>query len=253
MGSNAIITAGASGIGFVVASTLIKAGYNVAICDVDCKALESAKTALDLSLALECDVTDPKSMRSFVDMAVEKMGGLDTVVANAGIGGPTALLEDVDPIEWQATLSVNLDGQFNLLRAAIPHMKQNCEGAVVLMSSVAGRLGYPMRAPYAVAKWGVIGLKETLAMELGPHGINVNAILPGSAKGDRMDRILADKSSATGMSIKEVYEAEVSNVSMHKMVDAEEIADVVAFLASPAGRSISGQSIGICGNYETLR
>ena len=251
MTRRAIISAGASGIGYTVAKRLIADGFKVAICDVDQIALRQVEQSTDLAFADVADVTDPEAMRLFVNDAVVALGGLDTVVANAGIGGPTAHLEDIDPDEWKTTLAVNLDGQFNLLRAAIPYLKNNGSGSVVLMSSAAGRLGYPMRSPYAVAKWGVIGLKETLAMELGPHDITVNAILPGFVAGSRMDRVLQDKATATNSTIKEVHE--VANVSMRKMVVAEEVAATIAFLASDPGRSISGQSIGVCGNYETLR
>lgn len=253
MGARAIITAGASGIGLTVAKRLVAGGFKVAICDVDDDALEQATRSVDIAFADVTDVTDPEAMNRFVVSASKAMGGLDTVIANAGIGGPTALLEDIEPDDWRMTLSVNLDGQFNLLRAAIPHLKSNGTGSVILMSSVAGRLGYPMRSPYAVAKWGVIGLKETLAMELGSYGVTVNAILPGSVSGERMDRVIRDKAAATGITTEEVHASEVANVSMHKMVEADEVAGVIAFLTSAAGRSISGQSIGVCGNYETLR
>lgn len=253
MGARAIITAGASGIGLTVAKRLVADGFKVAICDVNRDALEQVKKSVDLVFADVADVTDPEAMNRFVADASIAMGGLDTVIANAGIGGPTALLEDIAPNDWKTTLSVNLDGQFNLLRSAIPYLKSSGSGSVVLMSSVAGRLGYPMRSPYAVAKWGVIGLKETLAMELGPFGVTVNAILPGSVSGERIERVLRDKATATGTTTEEAYDSEVANVSMHKMVEADEVAGIIAFLTSAAGRSISGQSIGICGNYETLR
>lgn len=253
MNVKAIVTAGAAGIGLAIARRLVADGGAVAICDVDATALDQAAADLALASAEVADVTHADAMQDFVDRAVLAMDGLDLVVANAGIGGPTAFLEDVSHSEWSATLAVNLDGQFNLLRAAIPHLKRRSAGSVVLMSSAAGRLGYPMRAPYAVAKWGVVGLKETLAMELGPHGISVNAILPGSVAGARMDRVLADKAAATGITRDRAQAEEVANVSMRRMVAADEIAGVVAFLASLAGRSISGQSIGVCGNFETLR
>ena len=253
MGRRAIITAGASGIGRVVAEVLAAAGYRVAICDVDAAALEAARQTADFAHTAQCDVTDAEAMDAFVADAVTALDGLDTVIANAGTGGPTASLEDVALTEWRATLAVNLDGTFNLLKPCIPHLKVAGGGSVILMSSVAGRLGYPLRAPYAVAKWGVIGLKETLAMELGPHGIRVNAILPGSVAGDRMDRVLAAKAEATGMTIDQAHEAEVANVSMRAMVEARDVANTIAFLASDAGAAISGQSIGVCGNYETLR
>ena len=121
------------------------------------------------------------------------------------------------------------------------------------MSSAAGRLGLPMRSPYAAAKWGVVGLKETLAMELGPHCITVNAILPGSVKGPRMDAVLTAKAKASGISLDAARNAEVQNTSLGRMIEPDEIAELAWFVASPAARSISGQSLGLCGNFETLR
>lgn len=246
-----VITAGASGIGLAIARHFAKQGASVAICDVDAKAIAAVATEFDL--AQVCDVTDAAAVDEFVALAVEKMGGVSTVIANAGTAGPTANLEDITPQEWSQTIAVNLTGQYTLMKAAIPHLKAQGHGSVILMSSAAGRLGLPMRSPYVAAKWGVIGLKETLAMELGPHGISVNAILPGSVTGPRMDAVLSAKADAQGISFDQARDAEVLNASMRRMVDPQEISELAWFLASPAAHSISGQSLGICGNFETLR
>lgn len=246
-----IITAGASGIGLAIARHFTKHGALVAICDIDEGALETV--ADEFCFTAACDVTDAVAVSKFVDQAVDRMGGLTTVIANAGTAGPTALLEDIAPQEWAQTIAVNFTGQFTLCRAAIPHLKPQKQGAVILMYSAAGRLGLPMRSPYAAAKWGVIGLKETLAIELGPHGITVNAILPGSVTGPRMDAVLAAKAEALGVSVEAAQAAEVQNTSLGRMIDPDEIAELAWFLASPGARSMSGQSLGLCGNFETLR
>ncbi|WP_298299346.1 SDR family oxidoreductase [uncultured Litoreibacter sp.] len=246
-----IISAGANGIGLAIARHFAANGASVAICDVDEDAV--AAVATDFDLASICDVTDAGAMDSFVRAAVSRLGGVTAVIANAGTAGPTANLEDVDPDDWSRTIAVNLTGQYTLLKCTIPHLKAQSAGAVILMSSAAGRLGLPMRSPYAAAKWGVIGLKETLAMELGPHGISVNAILPGSVTGPRMDAVLTAKAKAMGISLEEARAAETANTSMQSMIDPQEIAELAWFLASPAARLVSGQSVGVCGNFETLR
>lgn len=246
-----IISAGASGIGLAVARHFVANGALVAICDVDEAAVAAVSDEFDF--ASICDVTDADAMYSFVKAAVSHLGGVTTVIANAGTAGPTANLEDVNPDDWSHTIAVNLTGQYTLLKSTIPHLKAQGVGAVILMSSAAGRLGLPMRSPYAAAKWGVIGLKETLAMELGPHGITVNAILPGSVTGPRMDAVLAAKAEVSGMSIYAAREAEVQNTSLGRMIDPSEIAELAWFTASPSARSMSGQSLGLCGNFETLR
>ena len=212
-----IITAGANGIGLAIARHFTEQGALVAICDVDDVALKMV--ADEFCLAAACDVTNADAVSEFVDQAVNKMGGLTTVIANAGTAGPTALLEDISPQEWAQTIAVNLTGQFTLCRSVIPYLKAQTHGAVILMSSAAGRLGLPMRSPYAAAKWGVIGLKETLAMELGPHGITVNAIRPGSVTGARMDAVLAAKAEATSVSIEAAQAAEVQNTSLGRAHD----------------------------------
>ncbi|MEM6411892.1 MAG: SDR family oxidoreductase [Pseudomonadota bacterium] len=246
-----IISAGASGIGLAIGRQFVAKGASVAICDVNEEAVLAVSAEFDL--ATVCDVTDAEAMNSFVKDAVSRLGGITTVIANAGTAGPTANLEDIGSRDWSRTIAVNLTGQYTLLKSTIPHLKAQGKGTVILMSSAAGRLGLPMRSPYAAAKWGVIGLKETLAMELGPHGISVNAILPGSVTGPRMDAVLTAKAKVMDISLEEARAAEVANVSMQRMIDPQEIAELAWFLASPAARSVSGQSVGVCGNFETLR
>ena len=248
-----IVTAAASGIGAVITRTCAEAGAAVAICDNDLAALEAFGGDHPGIATFACDVADPDAVGDFVNGALGALGGVDILVNNAGTAGPTALAEAISPADWDATVAVNLSSQFYLAQLIIPHLKAQGSGSIVNMSSAAGRLGLPMRAPYAAAKWGVIGLTQTLAMELGEHGIRVNAILPGAVTGARMDRVLRDKAKTLGVDLAAVEAAEIKNVSMKRMIDPQEIADLVVFLCSEKGRSISGQSLGVCGNLETLR
>lgn len=252
-GKRVIITAGASGIGAVVAQTCALEGASVAICDIDRAALEEFSARNPAIATFHCDVSQHAAVAHFVADTLGALGGVDILVNNAGTAGPTALAENIAPTDWDATVSVNLSSQFYLAQLIIPHLKAQRAGSIVNMSSAAGRLGLPMRAPYAAAKWGVIGLTQTLAMELGEYDIRVNAILPGAVTGDRMTRVLDDKAAMLDLALEDVEADEIKNVSMKRMIDPQEVADLVVFICSEKGRSISGQSLGVCGNLETLR
>ncbi|WP_343722884.1 SDR family oxidoreductase, partial [Herbaspirillum seropedicae] len=188
----------------------------------------------------------------FADLAQRWSGRLDGLVNNAGIAGPTLPVEEVALSDWDQTLAVNLTGPFLCTRRAVPLLKKNGGGAIVNISSVAGRLGFALRTPYSASKYGVIGLTETWAIELGPSHIRVNAVLPGIVEGARQERIVAAKATAYGIGHEEMRQRLLSRVSLRKMVTAEDIANQVIFLCSPAGASISGQSLSVCGNVEVL-
>ena len=243
-----IITAGASGIGLAIARHFASKRALVATCDIDAAAI--SRVTDEFALAATCDVTDVDTVASLVDQAVECMDGLTTVIANAGTAGPTALIEDIAPEDWAQTIAVNLTRQYALCRAAIPFLKAHYIGSVILMFSAVGRIGLPMRSPYAAAKWGVVGLKETLAMELGPHSFTVNAILPGSVKGPHMDAVLAAKAAASDISLDAARTAEVQNKSHGRMIEPAEIAELAWVVASPDARSMSEQSLRLCGTGE---
>ena len=196
-GTRVLVTAGASGIGRRIAATFLGEGARVHVCDV------SGDRAADLLQELpevgftQADVAVPADVeRVFGDLAVH-LGGLDVLINNAGIAGPTAPVEQVSPEDWRRTLDVNITGQFLCARLAVPLLKQAGGGSIVNLSSVAGRLGYPMRTPYAASKWAVVGFTQSLAMELGPHRIRVNALLPGMVEGDRIRSVIAAKAAAT--------------------------------------------------------
>ncbi|RVT69637.1 MULTISPECIES: SDR family oxidoreductase [Rhizobium/Agrobacterium group] len=249
----AIVTAGASGIGRVVARTLHSTGANVAVCDISEAALESFSRENPKIAAYQCDVRDAEAVASVTEEMITTLQGVDILVNNAGIAGPTKNVEDISPTQWDETVVVNLNAQFYFCRNVIPHLKRQKSGSIINLSSAAGRLGFPYRTPYAAAKWGVIGFTESLAMELGEFNIRVNSILPGSVNGDRMNRVIAERAKLLGISEEAAWADELKNISMHKMIDPEEIADLIAFVCSPSGRSISGQSLGICGNMEVIR
>ena len=247
-----VVTAGASGIGRAIADTLIANGARVAIGDVAPEFLAAFRKAHPAAIAVEADVAIEGDVDRLFETAARELGGLDALVNNAGIAGPTGGIDEIDPAEWRRCLEVGLTGQFLCARRAVPLIRRQGGGAIVNMSSAAGRLGYAFRTPYAATKWGVIGLTQSLAKELGPENIRVNAILPGIVQGPRIDRVIEARAGQLGVSHEEMERQYLERVSLRRMVTADDVAATVLFLLSPAGRNISGQSIGVCGNVETL-
>jgi NAD(P)-dependent dehydrogenase (short-subunit alcohol dehydrogenase family) len=156
----------------------------------------------------------------------------------------------MDPDDWDKVVAVNLNGTFNVTRCAIPHLKRSPAGVVIVMSSVAGRLGYRNRSPYATTKWGLIGFTKTLAIELGEFGIRVNAILPGAVAGPRLDRVYEARAKSSGRTVDEIRRIALENQSLKAFVDPRDVAALAVFLASDAGKSISGQILPIDGDRQ---
>ena len=244
-----IVTAGGSGIGREIVQAFVEEGARVVACDVDAAALATLPPGVEGHL---CDVADAEGARDFVTGAVTALGGLDALVNNAGVAGPTAGIEALDPQDWARTLDVCLTGQFNVTRAAVAALRQSANPSITNMSSAAGRLGFANRAAYAAAKWGVIGFTKSLALELGPDGIRANAILPGLVAGDRQRRVMEARAQARGRTMAEIEAEAFAHVSIKDYVTARQIADQVLLLASPRGRTISGQAIAVDGDLGML-
>jgi NAD(P)-dependent dehydrogenase (short-subunit alcohol dehydrogenase family) len=238
-----LVTAGASGIGRAMAEGFDAAGYDVWVADVDEAALADVPSHWT---GVRCDASSEPEMAALF----ARLDGLDVLCANAGIAGPTALVEEIDLAEWQRCVSVNLEGAFLASKYAAPLMKTAGSGAITVTSSTAGIYGYPNRAPYAAAKWGMIGLMKTLAMELGPFGIRANAICPGAVEGPRMEGVLEREAAAKGMTRDQVYEGYAVGTSMRSFVTAKDIADMAVFLGSDSARMVSGQIISVDGHTE---
>ncbi|MEM7505816.1 MAG: SDR family oxidoreductase [Pseudomonadota bacterium] len=251
-GQRIAITAGAGGIGLAIAKLLHQEGAKLAICDVDESALEQAATFLPGTATMTVDVAKDSDVDRYFEQISNDLGGLDALINNAGIAGPTAGVEDVDPADWRRCLDVGLTGQFLCARGAVPILKTAGGGTIINMSSAAGKHGYAYRTPYSAAKFGVIGLTQSLAKELGPANIRVNAILPGIVEGARMAGVIRNRAAQTGVSEAEMEASYLERVSLRRMVSAEDVAATVAFLLSDAGRNISGQSLAVDGNVETL-
>jgi NAD(P)-dependent dehydrogenase (short-subunit alcohol dehydrogenase family) len=251
-GQRVIVTAGASGIGRAIADLLLANGAKVAICDVAKDFLADYRKAHPDSPADIADVSSERDVDKFFQRAASALGGLDALINNAGIAGPTGAVDEIDPKEWRRCIDIDLTGQFLCARRAVPLIRRAGGGSLVNMSSAAGRYGYAFRTPYSAAKWGIIGFTQSLAKELGPDNIRVNAILPGIVKGPRMDNVIAARARQLGVSHQEMEKRYLERVSLRRMVTPVDIAETVMFLLSPAGANVSGQSIGVDGNVETL-
>jgi NAD(P)-dependent dehydrogenase (short-subunit alcohol dehydrogenase family) len=246
----AIVTAGATGIGLKIASALHASGAQVWICDIAEGPLAEAAAALPGIGTVICDVSDPDACEAFVAKATKAMGGLDILVNNAGIAGPAAPVQNISTDDWRRCFEVNVNGQFYMARAAIPHLKAAGAGSIVCMASVAGKYAFPLRSPYAASKAAVISLARALSVELGPDQIRVNSIAPGVVAGDRIRRVFTDRAETRGITYEEMQAVALRAVSMKTMVEPEEIAGLIMFLCAPSGRSISGQVMSICGGLE---
>ncbi|HAL39065.1 MAG TPA: 3-oxoacyl-[acyl-carrier-protein] reductase [Polaromonas sp.] len=251
-GKRVVVTAGAQGIGLAIAEAFVAAGAQVHICDVNDDFLASAKQKLPQVSQSRTDVSSESQVDAMFAELAARWGGLDVLVNNAGIAGPTDKVEDTDLAAWDQTIAVNLTGPFLCTRRAVPLLKAAGGGSIVNLSSTAGRLGFPLRTPYSASKFGVIGLTETWAMELGPSNIRVNAILPGIVAGERQERVIAAKAASYGIGHEAMRQRLLAKVSLRSMVTAQDIANQIIFICSPAGAAISGQSLSVCGNVEHL-
>ncbi len=244
-GRKVLITAGAGGIGREIARAFAAAGDQVCVLDIDDAGLAALARELPGIRTSRCDVSDLADIERAVPTAIRLMGGLDVLVNNAGIAGPTSPVEHYDPIAWDQVMRVNLSGTFNVTRLAIPFLKQSRQACIIVMSSVAGRYGYSNRSAYSASKWGLIGFTKTLSRELGEDGIRVNAILPGAVAGERIENVLAGRASVSGRSVDDERETAMAAQSLRRFVDPKDIAALALFLASDAGKSISGQMLPI--------
>jgi NAD(P)-dependent dehydrogenase (short-subunit alcohol dehydrogenase family) len=251
-GLRVLVTAGASGIGLATARAFAREGASVHVCDIDEAALHALATSDPGLSRSTCDVADAASVARLFDDVQRVLGGLDTLVNNAGVAGPTAACEDIALRDWERTLAVNLTGQFLCAQRAIPLLRRSANASIANLSSAAGRFGFPLRTPYAAAKWGVIGLTKSLSIELGVHGIRVNALCPGSVAGPRIDGVFASKAAARGVAADVVREEALAKTSLHRLVSADDVAHAIVFLASKLGANISGHALPVDADTQAL-
>jgi NAD(P)-dependent dehydrogenase (short-subunit alcohol dehydrogenase family) len=247
------ITAAAGGIGRAITRAFHDAGARIHVCDINEDGLRGLASELDGVTYSVTDMSDAAAVQAFVEEAASTLGGLDVLVNNAGISGPTGPVETIDLDAWRAVLDVNLTGTLTACRTAIPHLRKSSAGSIVNLSSLGGRFAYANRSPYAVTKRGIIALTETLAVELGGDDVRVNAIAPGAVEGDRIRNVLKGRAEATGQPLEAVTDEAMSIQSLHRFVDADDIAALALFLTSDAGKSITGQTIAIDNGSQTAQ
>jgi NAD(P)-dependent dehydrogenase (short-subunit alcohol dehydrogenase family) len=246
-----LVTAGASGIGKEIARAYTAVGAKVCVCDIDAEALDTAAKDIPGLKTVVSDVSKRDDIERMVAASVEALGGLDVLVNNAGIAGPTAPVEDADPGQWEEVMTVDVVGTFHVTRLSIPHLRKSAAGSIVVMSSLGGRFGYPNRSVYCTAKMELIGFAKTLSRELGQYNIRVNAIAPGAAGGDHIERVLQGRASAEYKTLEEERAAAMSIQSLKRFVNPKDIAAPILFLTSDAGKSISGQVLPIDNDAQT--
>ena len=250
-----IISAGASGIGWATTKICVAKGASVYLCDNDLKAINKVKKHSLYNKRIfvsETDASDETEVVDFFHKIKKKFRNLDALINNVGIAGPTGTIEKLDSGEWENTLHVNVNSHFYFTKQAIPLLKKSKTSSIINISSGAGIMGFPLRSPYAASKWAVIGMTKTLAMELGKYKIRVNAICPGTIKGDRMKRVIRDKAKFTKISAKKIESDFVSMASMNSWIYEDDIGKMCAFLISNEAERISGQIIAVDGNALRL-
>ena len=250
-----IISAGASGIGWATAKICLSKGAYVYLCDIDNKSLNKIKKhplANKKLFYYECDASDEDDVSNFFSQVNRKTKKVDALINNVGVAGPTGTIEKLSSEDWEKTLKINVISHFYFTKLAIPMLKKNKGGSIINISSGAGIMGFPLRSPYAASKWAVIGLTKTLAMELGKFKIRVNAICPGTVKGDRMIRVIRDKAKFLKVSKKKIEKDFISMASMNSWINEEDIGKMCSYLISSDGEKISGQAIPIDGNATRM-
>ena len=251
-GLRVLVTAGAAGIGRSIAEGFAAAGARVEVCDIDATALATLAAERPDIGATRADVADPQAVAALFDGVSGRLGGLDVLVNNAGIAGPTASIADIAPEALRETLAVDVEGMFHCAARAVPMLRAAGGGSVINLSSVAGRLGFPLRTPYAAAKWGVVGFSRSLALELGRENVRVNALLPGHVDTPRFRAVAARRGASLGIPAAEAEARMLAPVALGRTVARVDIANMALYLASPFGASISGQAISVCGGVEMM-
>ena len=235
----AIITGASRGIGRSIAKKLYDEGANVALC---------ARSPIqdfpeERSLAVMMDVRDQKNVEAGIRRIVDRFGKIDIVVNNAGISGVTPV-EAADTGPWLEIIQTNVVGTYFVTRAAVPHVPNG--GRIIMISSVLGKFGVPGYTAYCTAKTGLIGFARALALELAPRKITVNALCPGWTDTEMARAGMRDIAKDLGIPVEQFYKDAMSRVPLGEMVEPEEVANLVAFLAAETGGKITGQAISIC-------
>lgn len=249
-GKRVLVTAGGNGIGLAIATRFVSLGARVLVTDIDEAAVLQAKG--HGLLAQVSDASDESAVRGLMTVVEAELGGLDVLVNNVGIAGPTGPVESLDSAAWARTFEINVHSHFYCVKHALRLLRAGTEPAIVNLSSAAGRLGMAGRSAYSSSKWAVVGFTKTLAIELGPEGIRVNAICPGAVDGPRIRAVIEAKAQMLDRPVEEIEALYNDQSSMRRMVTADDIADMAVFVSGPMARNVNGQVLAVDGNTEKL-
>lgn len=244
----AVVTGANRGLGAAIAVALARDGYAVVATAREPETLRETITQVEAVNGeihgLACDVVDEDSVARMA-AATSELGPVHVVVANAGVAGPTAPMHEISLADWRASLTTDLDGVFLTFRAFIPGLIERKAGSLIAVSSMTGKRPLHGRTPYSAAKMGVIGLMRTLAVELGPYGVRANSICPGAVAGPRIDDVIKRQAAVRGIGEEQARAAFTSASPLSRLVEAREVADTCAFLASDAATSITGEDLNV--------
>lgn len=254
-GRVAIVTGGGRGIGRSIAHRFAAEGAAVVIGGTGRDRLEATSAEIvaagGRALAVVADVADEAAVVKMVEETVGRFGRIDLLVNNAGVAGPTAAVIDIAREDWERTLAINLTGAFLCAKHAVPHLIAAGGGRIINIASVAGLIGYALRSPYAASKWAMIGFTRSLALEVGGYGITVNAIAPGSVRGERIQEVIRSRAATLGKTPADVErEFFTDSAALKRMVEPEEIAAAALYLASDEGRSVTGETLNVSAGFR---
>jgi len=248
----AIVTGGGRGIGKAIALAFAAEGATVVVAARTLSKLEETaeeiKSKGGKAKAIQTDVTDEKQVQQMVAQTLDEYGQIDILVNNSGIGGPTARVVDLKLEDWNEVLAIDLTGSMLCSREVLKSMIPRQSGNIINIAAEGGRggdgrAGYPMRSPYCCAKMGIIGLNETLAVEVGEYNIRVNCISPAAVRGERLVNVVKGRSEATGVPFDELMGKITANYSLRRAAEESEVAATAVFLASDESSAITGQTL----------
>jgi NAD(P)-dependent dehydrogenase (short-subunit alcohol dehydrogenase family) len=251
----ALVTGAAKGMGWEICTTLAREGADLALAARDVPPLEKLAREIDglgrRALAVPCDVTDEGAVERMVSRVLEAYGRVDILVNAAGVTGPIETpVQEIKAEDFRSVLDTNVVGTFLPIKHVLPGMIARRYGKIVNISGSSGLRGYKYRAAYSSSKWALRGLTRTVALEAGPHNVNVNALHPGIVGGDRMDRLCREKAKKRGWAPEQVYQEYVGEMALRRVTTARDIANAVLFLVSDDSANMTGQSVTVDGGWD---
>jgi 3-oxoacyl-[acyl-carrier protein] reductase len=253
----AVITGAGKGMGGAISTALADEGAHLVLAAREPAPLESLARALQRRrdsgryVAVPTDVTDPTAVGALARRALDEFGRIDILVNAAGTIGPIETpLHKIAPEDWDRVLGVNLKGVFLCCRAVVPTMMERRYGKIVNIAGTSGLRGYRFRAAYSSSKWAVRGLTRTLALEVGPYGVNVNAICPGVVEGDRMTTIINEKARVRGWTPDQVFNEYTGEMALRRFTTDDDVAHAVVFLVSEESRQVTGHEMIVDGGWD---